>query len=396
MKKSVKTLVVFGCTFAVSATLFGQALPTFTFDENGKGNINGSSFPSFVGPDPSGGVTANVLIYQLPFQVVSGDVALVEPNQPTGVYSDLVRFFTPAGANQSLLIFYSDIEAGDPLDLADSRLPVAPNAIPIPEVGPENNNGAVWTPTPGLPGSSPTGAPVQYNIISDVPEPASAALCGLGLLFVVNRFRRNGVLNGELKSMKKSVKTLVVFGCTFAVSATLFGQALPTITFDENGKGNINGSPLPSTVAPDPSGGIAANVLIYQLPFQVVPGDVALVEPNQPTGVYSDLVRFFTPAAGGPSLLIFYSDVEPGGTLDLADTGLPVAPNAIPIPEVGPENSNGAVWNPAPGMPGSTSAPVQYNIISDVPEPASAALSLCGLSLLFVVNRFRRNGALKS
>jgi hypothetical protein len=390
MKKSVKTLVVFGCTFAVSATLFGQALPTITFDENGKGNFNGSPLPYTVAPDPSGGIAANVLIYQLPFQVASGDVALVEPNQPTGVYSDLVRFFTPAAGGPSLLIFYSDVEAGDPLDLADSRLPFAPNAIPINEVGPENNNGAVWTATGGLPGSSPTGAPVQYNIISDVPEPASAALCGLGLLFVVNRFRRNG----ELKSMKKSVKTLVVFGCTFAVSATLFGQALPTITFDENGKGNFNGSLLPYTVAPDPSGGVTANVLIYQLPFQVVSGDVALVEPNQPTGVYSDLVRFFTPATGGQSLLIFYSDVEPGDPLDLADSGLPFAPNAIPINEVGPENSNGAVWTPAPGMPGSTSAPVQYNIVSDVPEPASAAL--CGLGLLFVVNRFRRNGELKS
>jgi hypothetical protein len=190
--------------------------------------------------------------------------------------------------------------------------------------------------------------------------------------------------------MKKSVKTLVVFGCAFAVSATLFGQALPTLTFDENGNGNINGNPLPFTVAPDPSGGIAANVLIYQLPFAVTPGDVALLEP---TGVASDLIRFLPSTAGAQSLMIFYSDLsEPIDPSSLADTGLPRSPNAIPINEVGPEGNDGAVWTPAPGLPGSTSAPVQYNIISDVPEPGAAAL--CGLGLLFVVNRFRRNGVL--
>jgi hypothetical protein len=194
--------------------------------------------------------------------------------------------------------------------------------------------------------------------------------------------------------MKNSVKTLVVFGCTFAVSATLFGQALPTLTFDENGNGNFNGSPLPYTVAPDPSGGIAGNVLIYQLPFPVTPGDVVLIEP---TGVGSDLIRFLPSSAGAQSLMIFYSDLsETNDPSSLADTGLPRSPNAIPINEVGPEGNDGAQWNPLPGQPGSTSAPVLYNIISDVPEPGVAALSLCGLGLLFVANRSRRNSEMKS
>jgi hypothetical protein len=200
MKNSVKTLVVFGCTFAVSATLFGQALPTLTFDENGNGNFNGSPLPYTVAPDPSGGIAANVLIYQLPFAVTPGDVALVELDKPTAVFfSDLIRFLPSAGGAQSLMIFYSDLDdASDPDSLADTGLPPAPNAIPINEVGPEGNNGAKWLPTPGQPGS--TSVPVQYNFISDVPEPGASALCGLGFLFVVNRFRRNGVLNGELKS----------------------------------------------------------------------------------------------------------------------------------------------------------------------------------------------------
>ena len=193
MKQSTKALIVSGLTLVVSATtLFGQAGPLFTFDENGNGNFNGTPLPFTVGPDPSGGVTTSpVLIYTLPFPVVSGDVGLIEPNDPTQSLSDILRFFNPAGANQSVLIFYSDFSVTDPADaLADSGLPFAPNAILIPEIGPEENNGALWAPPAGAPGSN--GAGVQYNIISDVPEPGTAALLlsGVGVLFAIRRFRR--------------------------------------------------------------------------------------------------------------------------------------------------------------------------------------------------------------
>lgn len=193
MKSLTKTLLALGLTYAVTATpLFAQI---FTFDENGNYNMNGGPVPVpvpvQVAPDPSGGIAANVLIYQLPFVVTPGDVALLEQGQTSGPPSDLVRFFSPAGANFSDIIFYSDIEPGEPnTDLADTGLPVSPNAFLIPEVGPEGNNGATWNPAPGQPGSAPTGVNIQYNIISDVPEPSALALAVLSgglLLYVLKR-----------------------------------------------------------------------------------------------------------------------------------------------------------------------------------------------------------------
>lgn len=195
MKNPTKALFALGVTYALAATpMFAQI---FTFDENGNINMNGGPdpvpVPYQVAPDPSGGVAANVLIYQLPFVVTPGDVALLEPGSTSGTPSDLVRFFNPAGANFSEIIFYSDIEPGEPnTDLADTGLPVSPNAIPIEEVGPEGNNGAIWTPPAGAPGSNPTGANVQYNIISDVPEPGALALAALsGSLLLLIQKRRH-------------------------------------------------------------------------------------------------------------------------------------------------------------------------------------------------------------
>lgn len=198
MKRLTKTLFVFGFAYAITATSsFAQI---FTFDENGNITMNGGPdpvpVPSQVAPDPTAGVTGNVLIYTLPFQVTPGDVALLEPGGTASIPSDIVRFYTPSTANFSYIIFYSDVEAGEPnTDLADSGLPVSPNAFPIPEVGPEGNNGAAWNPIPGQPGSAPTGVNIQYNIISDVPEPGTLAflVSGVGILFGINRFRQKGL-----------------------------------------------------------------------------------------------------------------------------------------------------------------------------------------------------------
>jgi hypothetical protein len=135
--------------------------------------------------------------------------------------------------------------------------------------------------------------------------------------------------------------------------------------------------------------------LIYTLPFGVVPGDVILSEPGQVPPLTSDIVRFWNPA-GNPnqSEIIFYSDFSTTDPADApADVGLPTQLfNPITITEAGPEGNNGAIYNALPGMPGSTSAPVQYNIISDVPEPGTGALLLSGVGLLFGIRRFRRKG----
>jgi hypothetical protein len=196
MKKFAKVVILFGFTLAVaSSTSFAQI--TFTIDEFG--GTNHSNLPSFIGPDPSGGITTSpVLIYTLPFGVLQGDVTLQEYGV-TVEYSDVVRFWNPAGINQSEIIFYSDFSATDPADSpADVGLPgqLLSLHVNIPESNsivtmPEVNDGAIYVAGPGMPGSISAG-PIQYNIISDVPEPSSVALLlgGVGLLFGIRRFRR--------------------------------------------------------------------------------------------------------------------------------------------------------------------------------------------------------------
>jgi hypothetical protein len=191
MKYTNKTLFVAGLIFATT-TLVSSA-QILTFDENGHSSFGGAALPFVVGPDPTGGVAANVLIYTLPFVVTPGDVALIENTNSTSLnLSDVVRFVTPAGApNNSEMIFYSDIESGEPnTDLADSGLPQTPNPFYIFETGPEGNNGAVWTPGAGAPGFPAFGGTIQYNIISDVPEPGTLTLAAIGGGLVLAALRR--------------------------------------------------------------------------------------------------------------------------------------------------------------------------------------------------------------
>jgi hypothetical protein len=94
------------------------------------------------------------------------------------VPQDFVRF-----NGDGTLIFYSD-DAGGRDAFADTI--THPNAFyanqaGISEVGPEGNNGVMYTPLAGQPGfdvSNPT-----YDFVSDgtVPEPASLTLLGIGI-----------------------------------------------------------------------------------------------------------------------------------------------------------------------------------------------------------------------
>jgi hypothetical protein len=159
-----------------------------TFDENGNGTasvIGGSTapLPFVVGPNPSNPAGFPLtLIYTLPQPVVTGSVTFTEPG---GGVSDALRFTNAAGdisgtQGGTLMIFYSDFEAGVPTVLADTGIPanintgnfVACPTAPIcanGEVGPEGNNRFTY-----LPGGN------TYNGISEVPGPiAGAGLPGL-------------------------------------------------------------------------------------------------------------------------------------------------------------------------------------------------------------------------
>src|ERR1039458_5895556 len=94
--------------------------------------------------------------------------------------------------------------------------------------------------------------------------------------------------NERSNPMKNLTKAAIVFGFTLAVaSSTSFAQF--TFTIDEFG-GPLTS--LPSTIGPDPSGGVVGPVLIFTLPFAVVPGDVIISEPGLPPTPDSDVIRF--------------------------------------------------------------------------------------------------------
>ena len=174
MAKRAKILLALGLTSALTATSsFGQ----FSFDENGNGFGPGGPIPGVISIDPLTGLPA--LRYQLPFPTAPGDVLLVESGS-TNVVSDIFRFV------QNNLYVYSERELNEPNpDLADVVLPnqLQPNvAGPFAEVGAEGNNGFLWAPPPGSGAPGDPGFPVQYNFISDVPEPGSLALIGFGSL----------------------------------------------------------------------------------------------------------------------------------------------------------------------------------------------------------------------
>jgi hypothetical protein len=151
-------------------------------DENGDGSSSSSVFlPVFFQNDPSPGGLLNVLTYSLlnPSGLTAGDLLIDEPG---GLLGDVVRFNPNELCNgmPGCLLFYS---LGPPFDsLADkSSLPSSfyANQATLAE---DATGQVIYTPVAGQPGFVAGAAgPVTYDLISDVPEPASLAILGVAL-----------------------------------------------------------------------------------------------------------------------------------------------------------------------------------------------------------------------
>ena len=180
-------LVLTGLLLSASGNAFGQInIIRINVDENGHGTINGflglQPLPFALLPDPGPGGLPAALTYNLgnPPGLVAGDLVMTEPGTGGSVISDIIRF--NPNQNGGSLVFYSDNSDGKD-SLADTGFPTAmyTNVVTRAEVGPEGNNGLVYTPTAGQPGFVAGAAvPVEYTLISDaVPEPSSVVLLGV-------------------------------------------------------------------------------------------------------------------------------------------------------------------------------------------------------------------------
>jgi len=197
MQKLMGVLVLIVLVSLVASSASAQNLAV-QFDEYGNGFASSSgTLPFSIALDPIS--NSSTLMYQLPFRVTPGDLYLIEPNVTPTTYSDLVRFENDPLTGGGVAYFFSDPADETPSPPADVGVP-QPNAATINpiflvEVGTEGNDGLLYNPNPGDPGSSPAGSvPATYNIISDsVPEPSTLVLLSMsaiGLLAFAWRKRK--------------------------------------------------------------------------------------------------------------------------------------------------------------------------------------------------------------
>ena len=89
-----------------------------------------------------------------------------------------------------------------------------------------------------------------------------------------------------------------------------------TVVFDQNG--DCTGC-TGWTYAPDPTGGFAGDVLTYELPQNVVDGDVNIAAPDGVT--IADMLRFYD-GDDGNSYMIFYAYNDLGNLASVGDINI--------------------------------------------------------------------------
>ncbi len=188
-----------------------------------------------------------------------------------------------------------------------------------------------------------------------------------------------------MRVTQKLLGTLAFVGLVLLAAANATAQVTPIFTFDENGNGTFvdasgNAQPVSGVAAVDPLSGYQAAV--YTPPFAFFPGDVVLLEPG--TSAISDLIRF-----EDDGNIYFLSEIESGETHpDMADSVRPedwaqiLLQNPVKyFDETGPEEGVNGLFGYEPHDPGTEPGvampiAVQYNMVSDVPEPTAFAMLL--------------------